>query len=277
MRGLLRDHGAGQAGSDEPKGAAARQAHARRDDREARIVAERHRARLRAVAVAVAVVVVVTACVVLQRSPLFPLREVEVVGTKRLSADHVADIARVPSGATLLRFPADEVAERVSREPWVKSVSVSRVFPDGMRIRVYERSPAAMVDAGKVFWLVDSDGTIIAQPSVQETGSLVSIRDIPGLDPSPGRKTTSEPLLNALRVLAGISPDLLRQVKVVSAPSVDGTTLYTTGKVEIVMGSASEVLQKDVLTRRILSDQRGKVVSIDVRTTDRPTWRGLSD
>jgi cell division protein FtsQ len=167
------------------------------------------------------------------------------------------------------------VAERVSKDPWVASVTVSRLFPDGMRIRVTERQPVAMVDAGSVFWLLDRTGMVMDKRSVEQTATAVVVRDVPGLDPKAGRRTTSEPLMNAVAVLEGISPRLRSEIVSISAPTIDGTTLYTRDRVEIVFGDASEARTKDILVLRILDEHRGRVVSIDVRTIDRPTWRGL--
>jgi cell division protein FtsQ len=222
-----------------------------------------------------AVVAVIGGCVAVYRSPLFAVRRIEVVGNVRLSSQAVRGLARVPTDSTLIRFPADAVAERVAKDPWVASVTVSRLFPDGMRIRIVERQPVAMVDAGATLWLVDSTGMVMAQRSSEQTASVVVVRDVPGLDPKPGRRTTSEALMNAIGVLEGISDRLRAMIGSISAPSIDGTTLYTREKVEIVFGDAAEARVKDALVLRILDEHRGKVVSIDVRTVDRPTWRGL--
>jgi cell division protein FtsQ len=242
---------------------------------------------LRIAGVVAAFALVVASCVGIYDSPLFTVSRIEVVGAVHLTADEVRTLAALPQGSTLLRFPADAVAANVEKDPWVASASVSRVFPDGMRIRVTERVPVALVDVGRTFWLVDAQGVTIAQrsvtasgsasasASVEPTGSLPVIRDVPGLDPKPGRKTISEVLLNAVAVLGGISRELAAAVTIVSAPTIDGTTLLTNQRVEIVIGQAIDLTTKDTLARRILSEQRGKVVSIDVRSIDRPTWRAL--
>jgi cell division protein FtsQ len=232
-------------------------------------------ARLRIAAVVAAVVAVLAGCTLLYRAPVFVVTRVEVVGVAHLTAARVRALAAVPADATLIRFPADGVAERVGRDPWVEAVSVSRVFPDAMRIRITERKPVALVDAGKVFWLIDAGGFVIAPRSTEDTASLPVIRDVPGLDPKAGRRSSSEPLLNAVKVLAGMSPEIVSTVSAISAATIDGTTLFTKDRIEIVVGEASDLGTKDMLARRILAEQHGKVVSIDVRTVDRPTWRGL--
>lgn len=262
-------------GSPRPRTRARELAEERRHEREARARSEKLAGRLKVAGVVAAVTAVLVGCTLLYRAPLFVVGRIEVVGAAHLTAARVRVLAAVPFDATLIRFPADAVAERVGRDPWVEAVSVSRVLPDGMRIRVTERRPVALVDAGKVFWLIDAGGFVIAQRSTEDTASLPVIRDVPGLDPKAGRRSSSEPLLNAVKVLAGMSPEIVSTVRAISAATIDGTTLFTKDRIEIVVGEASDLATKDMLARRILTEQRGKVVSIDVRTVDRPTWRGL--
>jgi hypothetical protein len=115
---------------------------------------------------------------------------------------------------------------------------------------------------------------VIAQRSAAETGVVV-IRDVPGLDLKAGRRTTSEPLLNAIAVLRGLSEPLLAQVNSISARTVDGTSLYTRDRVEVVFGSAADAGKKSKLVLGIMDQMRDRVVSIDVRTIDHPTAQGL--
>jgi cell division protein FtsQ len=255
---------------------------AKRSERERRLFEHKRQTQIRVVFVVLAVLAFVAAIVGVYRSPLFSITRVEVVGTERMSRQEVIKLAAVPSDSTLIRFPADAVAANVAKDPRVASVIVSRVFPDAMRIRVEERHAIAVVDAGTTTWLIDAQGFVIAAGPGAPTGSVPAtspavplIRDVKGLDLKAGRKTTSEPLLNAVTVLSTISAELRAQVKVVSAADIDATTLFTTDKVEIVFGSATDAAKKDAIVRGILADQHGRVVSIDVRTTDRPTWRGL--
>lgn len=275
-RGGAPQRGAGRRkDADRPKTRAQAEAEARRTEREAKARNDRLKRRVRVAAVAAAVVVVLFGCVALYRAPIFTVTHVEVVGNSHVGSDQIRRLADVPADATLIRFPGDAVAARVAADPWIADVSVSRVFPNGMRIRVTERTPIALVDAGKAFWLIDATGLVIAKRSTEDTASLPVIRDVPGLDLKAGRRASSEPLLNAVKVLGGISREIAGTVRAVSAATIDGTTLFTANRIEIVIGEATDLATKDALVRRILAEQDGKVVSIDVRVIDRPTWRGL--
>jgi cell division protein FtsQ len=272
-----RGRGRSTTAEERPPTRAEREARERRATRDAMLVSRRRRVQLRAGLAAVLAVSLVAGCVALYRSPILTVGRVEVVGATHVGADRVRTLAAVPADATLIRFPADDVVARVSADPWVASVTVSRLFPDGMRIRVVERSPVAMVDLGQTFVLVDATGMVIAKRAVEQTATGIVIRDVSGLDLRPGRRTTSEPLLNAIAVVGAISERLRSMIGSVSAPTIDGTTLHTRDRVEIVFGEASDAAKKDALVLRILDEHRGKVVSIDVRTVDRPTWRGLTE
>ncbi len=267
---------AGESRSAPSAPSAARvRAEQRKTQRQTRMSAQMRARRLRTGAVLAAVVLALVGCVAIYNSPLFTIRTIEVVGAQHVPAAQVRALAAVPPDATLIRFPADAVAQRVGADPWIASVTVSRVFPSGMRIRVVERVPVAIVDAGPSMWLIDASGSVIATPSADASGTLPVITDVPGLDLKPGRRTVSEPLLNAIGVLTGISPALAATVRSVSAPTIDGTALTTADHVEIVVGEAVDLTTKDALAQRILREHPGKVVSIDVRIPDRSTWRGL--
>lgn len=247
----------------------------KREVRERRAVQRRRRLQLRAGGVLLLVVLVVAGWLYLRGSSAFHIREVEVTGNRRLTAEQVRRIASVPTDATLLRFPADDVEKRLESSPWISSVTLSRDFPDRLRIRVVERVPAALLDLGKTIWVVDGAGFVLERFASDAPSQLVVVRRVSGAQPKVGRRMDSDALRNALRVVAGLSPELRSVVRSVSAPSVDETSLITQDGVEILFGTAEQVAKKDLIAREIMSEQRGKVVFIDVRTTERPVWRGL--
>jgi len=223
-----------------------------------------------------ALLVVVLGLVSLYRSSIFAVERVTVVGNAHLSTDEVRALAALPKDATLLRFPADETESRLEASPWISSATVTRDFPDTMRIRVSEYTPAAVVDTGgAVLWLVDGQGWVIAQQTPETTSTLITIRDLEAFEPVEGERSTSEALRNSLRVWEGLGPELRERTRVISAPSVDRTALMTKDDITIFVGSAEDIERKDLVARRILEEQAGKVVSINVRTVDRPTWRGV--
>lgn len=244
-----------------------------------RMLAERKKHTRRRIGVlGVAILLVLAGTLSLWRSSLFTIEQVEVAGVENLTKARVLEVAQVPEDATLLRFPGSKVKERLEAEPWVREANVTRDFPDTMRIRITERKPVALVDLGQEYLLVDGAGWLIETRALEETVTLPVIRDVAGLDTSVmGRKTTSEPLLNALAVYRELSGSLRAQVRGLSASTIDETTLLTNEGIEIFVGEAVDVEKKSAVAMRILEEQAGRAVFIDVRSPERPIFRSLGE
>lgn len=229
--------------------------------------------------------IIVAACVVaavwaawvgVSRSSLLSIDEVDVTGVERLQAESVVATAAVPADATLLNVDVGAIERRIAADPWVASVSVSRRLPSTLRIAVDERRPAAIVDTGVSFWFVDRYGRVLGESAPDGAAGLPVVRDLKDFVAEPGLVSSSDGLLNALDVLAGVDDDLLAMVKTVTAPSVNETALLTAAGMEIMIGEAERLAEKSALVRDILAEQGGGVVFIDVRNVERPISRGIA-
>jgi cell division protein FtsQ len=175
----------------------------------------------------------------------------------------------------LIRLDTKSIQERIGANPWVADVTVKKQFPGSIRIEIKERMAVAIVDAGGTdLWLVSSDGRWLEPMSARDEGLLV-IRDIEGVTPVEGGEVRAPELRNALRIVAGISPALKKLTRAVSAPTIDKTALLTVDDVEVFIGSADQLAEKDRIVREILSSKKNEVVYINVRVVESPIWRGL--
>ena len=102
-------------------------------------------------------------------SDFFNVAKVEVRGTERAaSADirRVVEIQTEKSGVWNADLPG--IKEKIEKLQFVKSVAVSRVLPNGIRVQVFERVPEALVRTPSGNMLVEGDGTIIAPAREKE-------------------------------------------------------------------------------------------------------------
>lgn len=211
----------------------------------------------------------------LTRLPLFAITSVEVRGVEHLEPERVIALADVETGASLVWLRKGPLAERILRDPWVSEVRVDRDFPRTVRITVQERVPSVVVDlGGSTLWVVSEDGRWLAERSDEGT-SVPVIRDAETEPPRAGARVRSAEVLNAIEVVGGLSDEMLGMVRVVSAPSIEKTALITNDDVQVFVGEATDIRKKDLIAREILRTQKGKVVYINVRVVDSPTWRGL--
>ncbi len=249
---------------------------ARRQDRERRQASIKRRRIAIGVGVVALVALAVFGLARLRHAETFAVRDVRVTGASRVPTETVLRLAAVPEGATLLDVDRSAIAERVASEPWVASAVVERDFPHTLVIRVRERVPAAWVRTSKhAAWLVASDGVWLKPQQKGDRFLVPAVIDIEGLKPVVGSPADSAEITNALSVLRQLTQPLRGIVKFVSAPSVEKTALVTKGGIQIFVGPATEMKKKNAVVLAILAQQKGKLVYINVRTPDRPTWRGL--
>ncbi len=88
----------------------------------------------------------------------FQVRRIEVQGTSRVPKDEVQAVVRKEAETTgVWNADLQAISGKLERLPWVKTAVVSRVLPDGLRVRVTERVPRAVVrtGSGRFRWIDD--------------------------------------------------------------------------------------------------------------------------
>ena len=95
----------------------------------------------------------------------FQVRKVEVQGASRVSADEIQALVRKEVEKTgVWKADLKEMNVRLEKLPWVRTAIVSRVLPDGIRVRITERVPRAVVRtaSGRFRW-VDEDAVLLGE------------------------------------------------------------------------------------------------------------------
>ncbi len=97
----------------------------------------------------------------------FQVRNVDVHGTSRASAAEVQTIVRRQTAqGGLWQTDLSALRAQIERLPWVRTAVVSRVLPDGVRVRITERVQRAVVRTalGRFVW-VDDDAVMLGAMS----------------------------------------------------------------------------------------------------------------
>lgn len=109
-----------------------------------------------------AVAVVAGAVVWLVTSPRFCVTTVEVRGGDPALSAWVQGRLAPLVGERLLLLSLDRVTGAVEKHPWIEALEVSRVLPDGLRVEIHPRRPAAVVELEGRWVYADSAGRPIA-------------------------------------------------------------------------------------------------------------------
>jgi cell division protein FtsQ len=97
----------------------------------------------------------------------FAIRTVETKGASRASVlDIQAAVRRHVSQTGVWSADLNDLSKGLERLPWVRTAVVTRVLPDGIRVRITERVPKAVMrnSAGRFIW-VDDDAVSLGEMS----------------------------------------------------------------------------------------------------------------
>jgi cell division protein FtsQ len=120
---------------------------------------------LRIASIAIVCLLVVVVYRAAASASFFQIKKVETKGAARASVDDIQMTVRHDVAATgVWRADLREISQHLERLPWVRTAIVTRVLPDGIRVRITERQPQAVVRtaSGRFIW-VDDDAVYLGE------------------------------------------------------------------------------------------------------------------
>jgi cell division protein FtsQ len=202
-------------------------------------------------AVVLLLALVAGAAYVAYRTPVLGVRSLTVsAGTGELSeavSGEVVDAAGVATGTPLITVNLEAVRHRVLAVPEVASASVSRHWPNELRITVTQRSAVAMTKANGALWLLDSTGV----PYLKVSGAVppAGLLTIDLATPGAGDPAT----MAGLAVVEQLKAPIRAQVASVSAPSAYRVVLTLRDGRTVIWGGSDQGAKKMQILPAVLA------------------------
>ena len=168
-------------------------------------------------------------------SPLLDVDHVRVRGLEHLTAAEVESAADVHPGDAIVWLDPDRAARDLEALPYVGRASVTRAWPDTVRITVHERRPAAWVQGAGVKVLVDGSGRVLETVDAPPAG----LPQLLGTKVVPPAGATIAPVDGA-RVAGGLSGFAAAGTASVEVTD-HGELLHLVAGPEIRMGEATQI------------------------------------
>ena len=241
---------------------------------------------------------VVVAVLVVKFSPLFEIERITASPTAHVTSEEISAMAAVPAGSTLFSVDGDAIKKRLSENPWIASVTLSRNLPHTLVIEVRERTSAAivMLSNGSAAWRIASDGYWLEEVALQESTSdngvaapadqaralagaegLVYISDVSALvKPEAGTLCTDDAILGVIAYLDGFTGALRGMVVSAKAPSTESISIVLSNGIEVSLGAPEDIELKQQVILELLELYAGQMTYINVREPLYPTWRAIS-
>lgn len=195
-------------------------------------------------------------------STTLQVKKVEVAGNHLLSDARLRERADIPLGDQLALVDLGRADARVASLAEIRSVDVTRTWPDGVRIEVVERTAVAVVElAGRIRGL-DAEGVVFREYRSAPQG-MPRIR--------PGGAAGTDALKEAATVVSALPEDLAARVDHVEVETVDQITLVMRDQRRVMWGSAEQSELKAQVIDPLLVAEQGSVY--DVSVPGNPTVR----
>lgn len=120
---------------------------------------------LRIAVIAIVCLLVVVVYRAAASASFFQIKKVETKGASRASVQDIqAAVRRDVSETGVWRADLQAISAHLEGLPWVRKAIVTRVLPDGIRVRITERQPRAVVrtSSGRFMW-VDDDAVYLGE------------------------------------------------------------------------------------------------------------------
>ena len=215
----------------------------------------------------------------------FQVRNIEIRGTARASAEQVQQVVRREVGPRgVWRADLATVSTQLEHLPWVRTAVVTRLLPDGIRVRITERVPRAVVRtaAGRFVW-VDEEAVVLGEMSPADQMPSFFLRGWSEEDSEEARLENRQRVQKYLELArewdaSGLS-ERVSEVNLIDVRDIRAQLAGDDSQIEVRLGS------KDSATRlkkalNVLDEQRqtprGALISYVDLTQGRRTVVGFS-
>jgi len=192
-------------------------------------------------------------------------------GQQRLPPNTRAAVEEAVIGQSLLRVDLQQVQAGLLDSPWVASVTVRRIFPSTIDVRIVERDPVAIARLAQQLYLVDGAGVIIDDYGPQYADLDLPIVDgmaITAAEGGSGIDPARAQLVSRFLGALATRPELKRSVSQINV-SREGNVvvLLNDDPTQLFLGDDQfvERLRTYLEIRPTLSDRMDDVESVDLR------------
>ncbi len=187
---------------------------------------------------------------------------IDVSGAQTVDASDIRARSGIDVGEPLARVDLASAERRIGALAVVRSVEVTRQWPNGILVSIEERVAIAVVEIGGRLRGMDADGVVFRDYKKAPPG-------LPRVVTSIG--TTSEALKEAAKVISALPEELTLLVDHVLVTTVDQISLVLKDGRTVVWGSADESDTKAEVLETLLATVQAQVY--DVSVPSKPTTR----
>jgi cell division protein FtsQ len=206
-------------------------------------------------------------------------------GIHYASASQVRHVFAKDFGRSLYLVPIEKRREELLEIDWVEDATVSKVWPDTLRVHIHERQPVAFVrlppahsgDGLSRFALIDKDGFIL-RPRVAAQFTLPVVAGISETEPIEARRARVHRALGMLKDVGSLAGQI-SEVDVSDPNNLVVAEHVASGVVNLIVGDENyaQRLQNFLANYQEIREKRPDATTLDLRVDGAITAVGDKD
>jgi len=206
---------------------------------------------------------------VARESPLFAIRQIEVIGAPPTVGVRVRDALTPLEGRSLVGFRRAVFDRRIATLPDVVGATYDRAFPHTLRVFVRPETALLVLRRGDESWLVSTRARVLLPLPKGARPALPRVWVTRDTDVAVGDTLAEPGTQRAVRVLAAAAKELPGVVRAVRVEARETTLILRSG-LELRIGREQDVRLKLAVAVRILPQLGPESTYLDVAVPDRP-------
>lgn len=215
----------------------------------------------------------VAALAMVMSLPVFNIKDINVTGLGRLTKDEVLKSASLAANSNFFLFSSLKAKKELTKNPYIESVEIVKVFPNLVSLHVNERKVCGYVQDTGNFIYIDKDGRVL---DVKEsfTERLPVIVGLKYLSYSKGEilKVESTSAFNTVVLLANLfgAYELEQDIIRVDIKNEDDIRMFIYN-IEVKMGNVSEANDKirylKAILEQLTDEEKQRGGTLDLNTS----------
>jgi len=209
-----------------------------------------------------------------RENPYFAVREIQVRGGAKVGGREVVAMAGLRHGMNIWKIDPVAIEKKIVRHPWVRRVLVRREFPHRVLIEVEERTPKAIIAAGKLYY-VDGEGVVFKEVGEGEKVNFPILTGLRSADLVTSDPVTRQKISDALRLSDLMTKDT-HALSEIHFDASDRLVVYTVNfpvALHMGWGNWEEKLRRLDRVLTLWKDKEKRLVSLDVSFHDQVVAR----
>lgn len=212
-------------------------------------------------------------------SPIFNIKEVQVVNQKQISAETIISLSELKTGENIFRFDSNKVINKIKENAYVEKATIHRKIPNIVQIDVQEREHSYSVDFLGKYAYINNQGYIleIGEDSKQKT--ILQGISTPEDQVTVGNRLNEEDLKkleDVLKILK-VAKEYNLDTKVTSIDISDQNeySIYLEEeKKKVHLGNNEHLSNKMLYVESVIQEEKGKTGEIFVNVKTDSKYQG---